>query len=99
MVNLNIKIIRLIKISNMNECSICFSNLDKIFTITTSCKHTYCLNCFLNLNMFKCPICRYNFEIDLPEKIKVIINNNLRTKNDANLSNYFFNYNDFPPLS
>ena len=86
---------------NGNDCCICFSNLDKIFTITTSCKHTYCLNCFLNLNMFKCPICRYNFEIDLPEKIKLIIINNLKTKNESNSSNNLFNFNftDFPPLS
>ena len=83
----------------MNDCSICLSNLDKIFTITTSCNHTYCLNCFLCLTKFTCPICRYNFEINLPEKIKVIITNNAKDKKDSNLSNYFFDYNDFPPLS
>jgi len=84
---------------NGNDCSICFTNLNKIFTITTSCKHTYCLNCFLNLTKFTCPICRYDFQIDLPEKIKLIITNNANHKNEKNLSNYLFNYNDFPPLS
>ena len=45
--------------------TICFQPLEKL-RIVISCNHSICLSCFIHLNKRECPLCRYEFEKDLP---------------------------------
>ena len=58
------------------ECCICYK---KKGIYITKCSHNLCLDCLIQLRKIKCPYCRG--ELDLPNKIKNIINNNSTPNN------------------
>ena len=83
------------------ECPICLSDVNNAFKITTSCKHIFCLECFVKLKDFLCPLCRKDFENSLPSEIKEIIRLNASYSQGIN-SGIIVDVNDlveFPPLS
>ena len=70
-----------------NECPICFIELDNIFSVNTPCKHTLCLECFVQLQDNTCPICRGRLKRTHVSAIKQ------KYKEEFKLNNV-----DFPPL-
>ena len=42
-------------------CNICLKEYKNIIKITTTCKHTFCLDCLSKLN--NCPYCRKSLDI------------------------------------
>jgi len=62
-----------------NECIICYTQLDDINTIVTSCNHKYhteCINRWL-INNNNCPICRTHIILNIAENP---INNNIEAQ-------------------
>lgn len=83
------------------ECPICLSDEKHIFKITTSCKHIFCLECFVKLKDFLCPLCRKDFENNIPSEIREIIRLNASYSQGIN-SGIIVDVNnliEFPPLS
>ena len=83
------------------ECPICLEKLTNKFLIKTPCKHVFCLSCFSQLSSVTCPLCRSNFERNLPDEFLKIIKKN-SINNPTSYSNSstpnIHNLNDFPPL-
>ena len=52
----------------------------------------------LNLNEFKCPICRQLFTNSLPDKLRPVLENNMNGTLRTNSSVNRYNEIDFPPL-
>lgn len=50
----------------MSECPVCFEELDTRMTVTTPCRHSFCLNCLLEFKSHICPICRFDFQENMP---------------------------------
>ena len=46
----------------MEECYICFSNLEQIDFKSLPCSHKTCVSCYLKLEKTKCPLCRKDFK-------------------------------------
>lgn len=46
-----------------NNCPICYSSLENIYSIKTPCNHEFCLNCISKLKETICPICRKNIQL------------------------------------
>ena len=70
-----------------NECPICFIELNNIFSVNTPCKHTLCLECFVQLKDNTCPICRGKLKLKHVSAIKQKFKDNFKLNNV-----------DFPPL-
>ena len=84
------------------ECPICLSDVNNVFKVTTSCKHVFCLQCFVKLKDFLCPLCRKDFEECLPSAIKEIIRLNSTYSQGIGSNSIIVDVNnlvDFPPLS
>lgn len=89
----------------MNECPICYENLNNTFICTTPCKHTFCLRCVIDLKTHACPLCRQNLKKYMSKKLLSLnskpINN---TSNISHLHNHRANPpnllsdENFPPL-
>ena len=77
---------------NIDECPICFINLDKQFTVRTPCNHVFCMKCFTIIPNRICPICRYNFDTKVSHK--KYIDNFIENIQKNNIINEL----DFPPL-
>lgn len=80
------------------ECPICLEVLKNKFICKTPCGHDFCLKCILNLNEFKCPICRQLFTNSLPDKLLPVLENNMNGTPRTNSSVNRYNEIDFPPL-
>lgn len=84
------------------ECPICLSDLNDVFKIKTSCNHIFCLQCFVKLKDFLCPLCRIDFEDNLPSEIKEIIRLNATYSKGIGSNSIIVDVNnltEFPPLS
>ena len=46
----------------MEECYICFSNLEQINFKSLPCSHKICISCYIKLEKTKCPLCRKDFK-------------------------------------
>lgn len=81
------------------SCFICFESTKNEFTITTPCKHTLCLRCFLKLKKTECPMCRKDFINKLPIMLDNHFDNKKKIENVGLQSYYDLQDNyDFPPL-
>lgn len=49
-----------------DACPVCFVGFEKRLRVVISCNHVLCMKCFIHLMKRECPICRYEFETDLP---------------------------------
>ena len=54
----------------MEECYICFSNLESSDFKSLPCSHKICFSCYLRLEKTKCPLCRKDFKYNLEDKNK-----------------------------
>ena len=54
----------------MEECYICFSNLESNDFKSLPCSHKICFSCYLRLEKTKCPLCRKDFNYNLEDKNK-----------------------------
>ena len=54
----------------MEECYICFSNLESKDFKLLPCSHKICYSCYLKLEKTKCPLCRKDFKYNLEDKNK-----------------------------
>lgn len=43
------------------SCYLCLQDFKNVIKITTTCKHTFCLDCLSKLN--KCPYCRKDLNV------------------------------------
>ena len=82
----------------MSECPICLDQIENNFIITTPCKHSFCIKCFLKLFETTCPLCRKQFRNSLPPSILAIILKNSRSERPNSNFN-IFNQHEFPPLN
>ena len=84
-------ILYVVSLMDIDECPICFENMNKKFTINTPCNHKFCMGCFTQSPIKMCPVCRYSFD-----------NNNHQRYIERFLSqtrkNNIINDMDFPPL-
>lgn len=89
----------------MNECPICYENLNNAFMCTTPCKHSFCLRCIIDLKTPICPLCRQNLKKYMPKNLLSFTstpNNNTsnisRLHNNRNNSPNLLSDENFPPL-
>ena len=59
----------------MEECYICFSNLELSDFKSLPCFHKICFSCYLRLEKSKCPLCRKDFKYNKEDIIKIAENN------------------------
>ena len=76
------------------ECPICLEPTGGTCTITTSCRHTFCLGCFMALRETTCPLCRHELRDELPNAMLQVMQVNTRPSRGLNIHNQV----DFPPL-
>lgn len=78
------------------NCCICYT---KNYTTQTSCKHTICIQCLMNLKKTTCPMCRKDLFDELPKNLQSY----LKTKNcqrprEKPLYMRMDDIEEFPPL-
>lgn len=88
----------------MEECYICFSNLEQIDFKSLPCSHKTCISCYLKLEKTKCPLCRKDFKYskeDLNKRKELGIQNKYNSPSaqqnyiDRTRINDFNNFNNF----
>ena len=47
------------------SCPVCLQSQTRL-SVVISCSHSICMSCFIHLVKRECPLCRYEFERDLP---------------------------------
>ena len=55
--------------TSLVTCPVCFEDLNKKMSIKIPCckdRHEFCLDCVINLQTRKCPLCRQDFEKFIP---------------------------------
>lgn len=90
----------------MNECPICYEELQKRIFCITPCRHKICLVCIVKMKTKSCPICRNDLSNLIPKEFEYmrtttqnqnhhIHSNQIHSNQNQNV----FSEDDFPPLS
>ena len=70
----------------MDECAICYENMDHNGIIKLNCGHMFHKLCVIKINNNKCPLCRAQFDI---KKI-LNIDKNIRICTNCDNSNHIY---------
>lgn len=67
-------------ITKEDDCVICMDSLLERKHITLRCLHTFHEDCLSKVRDFECPMCKKNFELYIPERIRKAIVENISAK-------------------
>ena len=78
------------------KCCVCYT---RNYTTKTSCKHTICIQCLMNLKKSVCPMCRKDFFNELPPNLQSYLKiKNCKRPRDKTLNIRMNDPEEFPPL-
>lgn len=87
----------------MNECPICYEELQNRIFCIMPCKHKICLVCIVKMKTKTCPICRNDLSNLIPKEFEYMCTttqNHVHYQNNhSNQNQNVFSEDDFPPLS
>jgi hypothetical protein len=83
----------------MNECPICYEELQKRIYCVTPCNHKICLDCIVKMKTSTCHICRNDISKLFPKEFEFMHTTTQNHNIHSNQNQNVFSEDDFPPLS